>query len=73
MTKLQKTRLKVFMYLLLRDELPSGKVVRLINEVQESFTGGHRPTEARYSSPGIALHAEEMVDRLLDTNEDETA
>lgn len=69
-TALQKERLKVFMYLLLRDALPSGRVTEIVNEVQEGFASGRGITEATFSSKGIAAHAEEMVDRLLDTNEE---
>ena len=45
-------KLQIFLYLLMRDELPTGKVARLIQEVekvseQPSFTNGHLAEMAR--------------------------
>ncbi len=51
-------RLKAFLYLLMRDELPSGKCYALLNLIGNKL-------DLQYSSGGIANEAESMAKKIL--------
>ncbi len=55
---LKGERLVIFMYLLLRDCLPAGEVIRLIKQIPEE------PVE--YTNTQLRKLAEDMVTRILD-------
>ena len=54
-------RLVMFLYLLMRDELPTGSVVKLIGEIEE--LGNLDP---EFSNKHLEAMARDYADRLLD-------
>lgn len=63
-------QLTCFFYLLLRDGLPAGEVVRLLQETERfSFDGspGFRAAlRLVYTEKGLEVYARELAERLLD-------
>ena len=57
-------RLKAFLYHLIRDELPTGTVFRLI----ENLPARHEFESIEYTSMALENYAQELMQRLLDTD-----
>lgn len=53
-------KLAEFLYLLMRDELPSGNVMRVVQQLEES-----RGLDVRYCSHHLANHARDIAMRIL--------
>ena len=60
---MNKDRLVAFLYLLMRDELPTGRVVTIINELNKDATS------YKFTSKHLAAYATELADRLLEAPE----
>lgn len=57
----QASRLVMFLYVLMRDEVTSGVVERIMEQHIEKAAG--RPV--KYSNPHVEAHARDVADRLL--------
>lgn len=55
-------KLQAFLYLLMRDELPTGAVVKVVNQVTAM-----PPEEVTYTSEHLAAYAKQLAERLLST------
>jgi hypothetical protein len=56
-------KLKAFIYLLLRDEMPFGTLEHLIKQTKNE-------TSSLFNKEALEQYAEKIVERLLDDNED---
>jgi hypothetical protein len=54
--------LKVFLYLLMRDQLPTGKVESIMMEIRGMRAAKNKPV---YSALHLANYAEELAEELL--------
>jgi hypothetical protein len=57
---LNKENLVAFLYMLMRDSLPTGEVARLVVEVEKT-----KGQEIAFTSKGLEAYARELSDRLL--------
>ena len=65
---MEKQNLKLFLYLLMRNELPTGKVVALIKEVEACMADEDLADINRqivYTAEILAEYADQLADRIL--------
>ena len=60
--KIVKETLTLFFYLLMRDELPTGKVARIVNDI--SYL--ENISEVKYTNKHLAKYSEELASRLME-------
>ena len=62
-------KLQAFLYLLMRDELPTGAVVKVVNQVTAitECATSLPPEEVTYTSEHLAAYAKQLAERLLST------
>jgi hypothetical protein len=65
-----KEQLKLFLYLLIRENLPSGAVAALVSEVEKCASAN---LDTIFTAKGIADYASELAARILRDFEDENA
>ena len=53
--------LTIFLYLLMRDYLPTGEVAKIVKEIEESIDG----KEPIFTAKGLGEYAEELAKRIL--------